>query len=421
MKFGVSTPRFPHGLMTPATVLVALGLAAPLSAAKAEPVTYKGSIGNAPIVVELSADPKSLKSLSGRYFYQSNGIDIPLRFEARANGSLNLSEDAPCAPLDCSSPPAMPGAFWVLRAGADDETLTGSWASGEKTLPISLKLLGRPRPGTGSTDTPAELFSASEALAQSDDPIGEVEHPYEYAKLDIPVKPTRKVDFGAAAVQYVVDPRTKFEFPRIAHLPGGASATRANALLKQLHWRRNIAALNCAALRYAGFRESASGMSGETGTLGGYDEITVDVKQLSGKLMSWVESGSLWCAGGSPDNFSTTSILDVEHGRLLSMGELFQNWSEGAPSAKLVSLVRTKRPKPSNRSDIAREKECRTDELIKTNLSAYFVGSAGSEPRVTFGLTNLPTVVAACGGDLVTLPLSEVRSTLTPLAQRLLR
>src|SRR5690606_34348221 len=47
--------------------------------ALADPFTYKGTLGNIDIVVEISSDPsRPSNPVVGRYFYMKQGVDIPL-------------------------------------------------------------------------------------------------------------------------------------------------------------------------------------------------------------------------------------------------------------------------------------------------------------------------------------------------------
>ena len=57
--------------------------------------------------------------------------------------------------------------------------------------------------------------------------------------------------WSGSSFRYLTDPRTRFAFPTIVKLAGGADAKLANAFLQTHHWTMNADALNCEAQQYA--------------------------------------------------------------------------------------------------------------------------------------------------------------------------
>src|SRR5262249_11503879 len=147
--------------------------------------------------------------------------------------------------------------------------------------------------------TPQALVDLTNQRLWSDAPsITRQATPYEFLKMQAPLTLGAETAWGEAAFRYVIDPRTKFHFPRFARLPGVAdvAGAPANRYLEQRHWALNIGALDCKAQQYQGFGWTET-YADSAGTLGGYDEQTIEVSYLSPRLMSWTESGSLFCGG----------------------------------------------------------------------------------------------------------------------------
>jgi len=386
----------------------ALSLTAMTVPSAAAPVTYHGTIGRSEVVVELTEDPSGFKGpIGGRYFYRKRGVDIPLHHAAGAGAKLRLWEEKPCS-RDCSTI-NLAGATWELGHSGDAATLSGTWSNGRTSLPVILRKIGVQSVGDTPMQTPLDLADATDAILRAAEPpvIVAADFPYELAKLDVPLAKHKRLDWGGVIIEYVSDPRTKFEYPRIAAMPGGASAEKANATLTQLHWRRNLQALSCAAQRYAGMRPYPSYFASEAESLGGFDEMLVDVKYAGRNLMSWVESGSTFCGGAHPDNFSRPYVMDVENGKLLKPTDLFEDWTQKGPGERLVTFVKARRPPPAG-ADKEREAECGVDDLISTNLDVYVEAKPGEEPKVTFGLYRLPHVINACSDDLLTVSMTEI-------------
>ena len=153
---------------------------------------------------------------------------------------------------------------------------------------------------------------------------------------------------------------------------------------------------------------------GSEGSLGSWDETTSSVAALTPKLMSWTVSGSVFCGGAHPYNFSDKRTMDLATGKQLGLGDMFADVSDdGVPGETLVNFVRETREKPTDQVDIDFEAECGTDELIAQHLAAS-VKREGDELRIVFGLAGLPHVIGACGDDFMELPAADVQHLLTP-------
>ncbi|HZY67722.1 MAG TPA: hypothetical protein VFE52_04000, partial [Devosia sp.] len=88
--------------------VAALLLSLAASTAFAEAVTYEGTIGHIPIVVELSAPPHaSGGEIFGRYFYAGQGVDIPLHAAPATRSRFGLVEEVPCDREENNCPHAL--------------------------------------------------------------------------------------------------------------------------------------------------------------------------------------------------------------------------------------------------------------------------------------------------------------------------
>jgi hypothetical protein len=379
----------------------------------ADPVTYKGTLGKAEIVVELTDDPAvSNEPVAGRYLYLSQGADIPLQANARQGRTLQLSEEEACREKCDDDKPGPIGAVWQLTVAVDGKSLVGSW-TGSKTLPITLERAGS-RPVEGDAPkSPLDLFNYTENTFLSE--YAEVTmqtSPYDYLRLDVPLEAGDKQGWPDASWHDVTDPRTRFARPRIVELAGGVSPDAANAVLQERHWRDSIAALNCKSQQYIGLKEYGPALGAEDGWLGGYEDTISVVTALTPRLMSWRESGSLFCGGAHPNNYSDTYTMDVRDGQVFDLADMFKDVIDGAPGPSLVAFVKETRKKSSDQTDIDFEAECGTDDLI----AQYLTGSIKREDeglKLVLGLQGLPHAIQACGGDLLELPVAEAKQLLT--------
>ncbi|PZO80940.1 MAG: hypothetical protein DI629_05740 [Mesorhizobium amorphae] len=394
--------------------LLAVSLAALLpSAAHAEPVTYRGTLGKASVVVEFTRDPATgLDGIAGRYFYRRVGGDIPLR--AGAGGAL--AEEEPCDPLQCPEAGLGPdGAGWDLETADGGKTLSGSW-KGAKSLPIQLERVGVRQAGDPQPATPQDLFSHSTSLVFGDAAITVQAEPYDALRLDVEFREVPGGNGLGGSFVYAVDPRTKFAMPRVAALTDGRDPAPANAALRARQNAFSLDAFVCLGGQYASFAEPGTQRFEGGGTLSGYDtDFTTEVTALAGHALSWTESGSLFCGGAHPNNFITSQTMDLRTGRLLQTADILRDFVEGTPSDALLAFLRERRPKPETDEDKDAEAACGTDELLAQGLAARF-GEENGAPTLVFALEGLPHAIGACEGDLFALPISEARAWLSPQA-----
>jgi hypothetical protein len=205
---------------------------------------------------------------------------------------------------------------------------------------------------------------------------------------------------------------------------GGSDAGPLNAALERRHWDMNWAAFDCARQAYAGFGWTST-VDGATESMGGYQDELVEVTYLSPTIMSWTESGSLFCGGAHPWNHHEVLNLDARTGGPLDLSRIFSGWRvDGTalaearrniggyvwgPDDALADFVRRHRV-PGGDADL--ESACGYDDLIGTNLAIGF-----KQPdHVVFALGGLPNVIQACSYDLYEAPIGELKELLAPTA-----
>jgi hypothetical protein len=414
-----------------------LGLVA--SPVLADAVTYRGTLGDLPIVLELS-DPADAASevTVGRYFYAAKGVDIPLHVEEAKPNALTLAEEAPCGETDCEIDqsgliqPREPAARWQLAIADAGATLTGTWtASSGNTLPLDLARIGSRMVTLSDPPAPRDLADMAMAVLAGDAKLGPETSPYDALKVDVPLTHSGETHWGDVAFDYVTDPRTEFRYPRIVSA-GATDPANANAALAQRHWGMVLDALDCKSRVYQGMNWS-DGINPGAGTLGGYEDETLEVTYLSPRLLSFTESGSLFCGAAHPDNHSTITNLEVATGEPLDLSRIFKGWIardyttgeavnlatarldphsyQWGPDDALAAFVRA-HMNPDDTGDADFAAECGFDELIKTNLAIGF-----KQPDiVTFTFGGLPYAIQACAIDLYAAPITDLRAFLTPEA-----
>lgn len=416
----------------------ALALCLAASPAFAEAVTYQGTIGDLPIVVEFSEPPHAGNAdIFGRYFYVDKGVDIPLHAAPAARSRFGLVEEVPCSEEkdNCASadedPPrdAPLGVKWQLEVEDDGETLTGEFLAGGRNRDVTLARVGtRDFDPTGGlmtlTDFASGLFWQGTVLTPETSP-------YDYLKAtSVKLQQGDPVEMTGGTIRYVTDPRTQFQFPRIVSLDDGDPAAM-NQRLEQRHWTMNLDALWCVAQQYQGF--GWNGYNYEAGTLGHWDEEQVEVHYLSPSLMNWTEGGSLSCGGAHPYNHYEFYNYDVKTGMPLDISRILKGWVakdyngetvdleiaranpgdyQWGPDDELLAFVNVHRPPNEDLGYNDEMADCPIDEMIPQYMAIGFKG----DDVVLFSMDGIPHVAFGCASDLYEAPITELRDLLTPEA-----
>lgn len=409
----------------------------------ADAVTYKGTLDGKDILVELIEAEDG--PVGGRFTYLAEGGDIPLDPAASPEGMIYLAEQAPCGETDCvpdddnkvDMPPY--AATWVLTIEDGGATLVGvRHLDGDKrkTPNVEVTEIGR-RPLGSDEPTPFGLHDRSAILGfDRTQELTAAAAPYDYALLNY------AYDAGASQTSadgseyfYATDPRTKFPFPRIASLSDGSDTITINDKLAELHGRMSLSALDCLAFRYAAWGQS-NNFHGWGGHLGEYNNEAVEVTYLSPRLVSWVESGSLYCTGAHPYNHYDSYTYDVETGEPVDERAILGAWvpreygaapdqvaaTEDAeanpdayvwgPSPELIAYVEANLP--GDVFDAELKEDCASPQALADQLTIRFVGV----DEVMFTLSGFPHVIGVCNGDLFSRPIAELGAFFAPAASR---
>ena len=409
----------------------------------AEVLTLGGTLGSREIIVELT-QPKD-GAVAGRYTFLDTGGDIPLVAVSHDDKSWVLNEEAPCGDADCvlddsakvlEAPIA---ATWHLTYDPETFTATGarSVAGGKaKTQPLTLNVIAWRALGESEQATAFGLHDRSAQLSYMHDwPLDWASAPYEMALMDVPLTAAEEQAIDGATFHMVTDPRTKFPFPRAVSFADGSPVEAANAILANRHARMNLAAFDCLAFRYASYGvDSEWGIRG--GFLGDYDNEYVELTYLSPTLVSWTQSGSLWCTGAHPYNHYDSYTFDVVTAKPLTGKEIMADWVprewgaapdevadtdlafenpdayQWGPGPDLIAFVRDHFADDVLSDDPEFDEMCYGDQAIADQLDIRF--AAG--PSLVFTVNGYPHVMSACMTDLFTVPLAEAKHLLKPEA-----
>ena len=420
--------------------ILAAVLLSTMPAFAVDAITYKGTLGRADILVELT-DPAA-GMMQGRYSYMRVGGDSPLH-NLDGIDSFEFAEEAPCSEATCLldddgmviDPPI--GGRWRLTYSADGTMLTGTWAPADKpgkTLDISLTEIGRRTLPEGTELTPMGLAdSVFMQVYANDTEFSARTAPYDFAKMDVKLTVGEVQVLDGSRFRFVTDPRTRFAFPRVVSLADGSSPDAANRALAERHGIINLAALSCLDNAYAGFAYSGHDVSMEGGSLGDYDGENIALAYLSPTVLGWTESGSTWCGGAHPNNHFNSFIIDVRTGEEFALARVFRDWTATgkiddydatvdpaaalaapedyywAPGQELIDYVLAN----YRVDDPAHAQDCGVEELIASNLGVRF----GPGDTAIFSLVDLPHVIHACTQDLLTVKLADIPQLLAPTAR----
>ncbi|WP_092179389.1 hypothetical protein [Devosia sp. YR412] len=411
-------------------VLVIALLLSTAPAFAADAVIYKGTLGGKDIVVELT-DP-SADQVVGRYSYLSQGGDIPLSSVDTSEGVVTLAEEAPCTETTCVFDDnyeivEVPiGAHWQLRV-KDDGSITGGWnpADGSAVLDIELTEVARRTLPEDMAITPADLADSA-WVASYDNPaaFSRDSAPYDFAKMDVALTegPTRTMDGNS--YRDVIDPRSKFPFPRVVAFADGSPVEAANTRLAARHAQINMSAFACLSKAYAGlgYRD---GMGG--GGLGDFDGESIEIAYLSPTVINWTETGSTYCGGAYPNNHFDSYIIDARTGADFALGWVLKDWIATAdttnyepvtdqaaalenpngylfaPGQPLIDYALAYLDEAGLDPDLA--SECQLPDLIaEGNLGFRFA----PENKLVFAITGLAHANFACSEDVLTVSLSDI-------------
>jgi len=375
----------------------------------ADAVTYSGMRGDQKIIMELT-EPKD-GPLIGRYTDLAIGADIPLHPVSAAKYDVVLAEEAPCTPVLCvqadgslvAEPPL--GGQFQLHYSADMTRLTGTWrpsAPASANVQVNLTRIGRRHYNRQDNEFAYTYFLWDGGAAITPDTT-----PYDYAKMQVAQAEGPLQTMNGATYHDVTDPRTKFAFPRVVLLPGGADTAPVNAMLDQQRWTTSFSGFWCLAQDYLGGDWDEQRVGNGYSPLGDIDQEGISVAYLSATVMSITQGGSTYCGGASPYNHGDYYTYDVRQGRPLELNQIFKGWrtDTNAPTDELVDWVH-KAYAADPDYDAAFDTDCEVSKNIAEHLgvsfaegdvAVFFIGEIGQ---------------AACSGEFMRRPLAEIRDLL---------
>jgi hypothetical protein len=424
----------PDGAFMRLRIALAFALLSATSAFAVDAVTYKGTIGKIPVILEMAEGTDS-GTFAARYAYRSKGIDIPLHGTLDLDDGIRIEEEAPCTDTICKGadgnvlevPPI--GADWTLESSNDEQQLNGTWKDRKsgKSLLVMLTRVGSRSLGDSKGESVDDLDPSS-AAREATTFLTPKDLPYDFLKLDHKVKQGPETVVDGATIRMDTDPFTATSYPTILKLPG-ADTRAINTWLRQQWLQLQFNPYYCKSKLYLGYGWWGNEVDGSNGFWD--DGPGVTINYLSPRLLGLSESGSFFCGGAYPNHFIDYRFAEVATGKpivaeSLLKGFVLKNSSGEAvdpakvgkddyvkygPNAELVTFINDRR----NKSDASVENDCMMGDLVQSNLGVYF-----TRDELVFNLKGLPHVIFACGDDLVRVPSKEARPLLNDEGVRLL-
>jgi hypothetical protein len=267
-------------------ILTCLMPAAAMAAQKAWEGLYQGTIGTAKVTVLLSHEDGIGED--SRYSYTGRPYDLGLillsdKDELVFTESRKLG--APAQDLQGKGKALITGQ-WRLKRNATE--MTGTWndPSGKKTLPITLTLMSKPA-------RDKEKFA-----------IGEAYHALWAKDLHFSSVDSQK-SFGPLRVAMVKDNVFGLAFPRVQKHPDGEKLDKINAMLEAEHRLAVASARQCQ--EYRPRQEPDAIKHGKAPSA----ENEFKVVYANPGLLSITETGSVFCGGAHPSNYTRSMNFDL--------------------------------------------------------------------------------------------------------------
>lgn len=243
-----------------------------------QPFLYEGTVGTAPVVMELSIDQSN--GVTGRYFYRKHSSDIALDGKRLANGDIQLGEnqsDGDHANIDMTLHPAHQG--WQ-----------GEWVGHDPK-----KILIQLTPVT----THKSIYQLASTMTEYDQ--------MRLSGLSLQKKESTQV--GKYSLQWWLEPMSKIKFFRIESGYPADTLTRINTALTTRQWQEVNSYFEC---ELGGARNSGSE----------YDQ-TVTPHLINDKVLSASVKTNYYCGGAHPDFSDSPINLDVHTGKELKLEDVF--------------------------------------------------------------------------------------------------
>jgi hypothetical protein len=288
--------------------------------------------------------------------------------------------------------------------------LTGTWrasASASAGLPVELIRFGQ-----RSYDRGDDFYYGSFVWTIYGSAIKPDTSPYDYAKMQVALTEGPLRAMSGATYREVIDPRTKFSFPRVVSLPGGGDIAPVNAMLDQQRWATNFNGFECLGRDYrsGGWMPLPFGTGGAS--LGGIDQDHISIDYLSGTVMTIRQAGRSSCGGGAPDDGTSYYTYDVRAGRILDPSQIFKDWDAASnnPTQPLIDRVIAAYRKASD-YDADFDTGCATNDNMTDGLEVSFAKDDVAVFSIGGNIED-----TGCMQTIVSVPLADIKDLLTDKA-----
>ena len=255
-------------------IFVCLATGIPVAAAHAAGPVWRGTVGDAAVVVEL--DPQG-EPVSGRYFYTRYLRDITLE-SAEPGKTLHLHEKAEG---DTKA------AEWMLDTSTTGE-LHGDWSGADgRHLPIRL--------------------TRFDATKVRDPERAQLLHdnPYEYLRIaKLRLEPGVLQTVGDYRLQWFDEPHTEVSLFQVVSGYPDTVRLRINRVLRARHWQMVNDAIGCVSESNGDYQSTAT------------------LRRIDARILSVSLFASYYCGGAHPDFGDSPLNLDPRTGRELDLEDV---------------------------------------------------------------------------------------------------
>lgn len=269
------------------TILFAISPILPVHAADWEGV-FEGTIGKAKVIVELNAGAEKSEYKGGylegaRYSYLPKPFDINLILDEEGN-VLRFTETLLQHGRFADEDDKKITGKWSLSVNGD--AAIGTWTSpaGDKSLPISL--------------TRVDLLPVSE-VPKDANPLPTTYETRWLETVNFNDAGTAKT-FGEVEVRFTKDSAFGIAFPVLGNFPDGNRKAKVNALLLTQHMKSVVE-----------YRSCLNGVPQDWRQPETEPQFSYDVDYASPTLLSYTESGSVFCGGAHPSNYIKVRTFDL--------------------------------------------------------------------------------------------------------------
>lgn len=270
-----------------AVLLLFITTALPTLAAQWEGV-FEGTIGTAKVIVELYAGEEKSDYKGGyregsRYSYVPKVRDINLVLDAE-DERLRFTETLRPHRMFADEADQKITGRWTLKVSG--EKAYGTWTSpkGDKTLPITL------------TRT---VLLAHDDVASDGNQLSASYDALWLETISFSDAGSTKT-FGPVEVRYMKDSAFGTKYPVIGNFPDGNQKAKINTMLLQKHMMSVV--------RY---RECFNGVPVDWADPETELVLNFDITYATQSLLSYTESGSVFCGGAHPNNYVSPQTFDL--------------------------------------------------------------------------------------------------------------